>query len=406
MELLILSGSFTSLSLWLLALTLPSPKTNSPSKASIRLVRSIPAFGPHQYLHISPDKDTVYATTWSLPPSLHAFSLPTLQHLGAAPITATSSYITIRDNWMYSAGGPTGEVHRLPFPEPVKEQQFLFVPEDELETADKTRVALRTGSHAIEFSAGDLTRAYVPVLGTDAVHIYIVDPVTGLLAEEKVLKTPEGSGPRHLKVHPNGQVLYVVTEHDNTLLTYLLSSLELLSTHTLYPLPTSPSSPNVAVGHASYRGDTLMLSPSATTLFTTTRGATPATRGWLAAFPLTSSGLIAPLSPDSAEITYWHTPTSGGKANAIDVMSGEKDKVLLVLTDDDPSSRTIVPPWDDIQPSLYVIDYTLPKSPSSGGSFSIVASIADPKIGGTSHALFIPGLRTDGNAAEGRHDEL
>ncbi|KAF9027035.1 putative isomerase YbhE [Hymenopellis radicata] len=393
MELLILSGSFTSLSLWLLALTLPSPKINSPSEASIRLVRSIPAFGPHQYLHISPDKDTVYATTWSLPPSLHAFSLPTLQHLGAAPITATSSYITIRDNWMYSAGGPTGEVHRLPFPEPVKEQQFLFVPEDELETADKTRVALRTGSHAIEFSAGDLTRAYVPVLGTDAVHIYIVDPVTGLLAEEKVLKTPEGSGPRHLKVHPNGQVLYVVTEHDNTLLTYSLPSLELLSTHTLYPPATSPSSPKVPVGHASYRGDTLMLSPSATTLFTTTRGATPATRGWLAAFPLTSSGLIAPL---------------GGKANAIDVLSypGEKDKVLLVLTDDDPSSRTISPPWDDIQPSLYVIDYTLPKSPSSGGSFSIVASIADPEIGGTSHALFIPGLETDGDAAEGRHDEL
>ncbi|KAF9045723.1 putative isomerase YbhE [Hymenopellis radicata] len=328
MELLILSGSFTSLSLWLLALTLPSPTASPPSEASIRLVRSILALGPHQYLHSSPTKDV---------------------HLGAAPITATSSYITIRDKWMYSAGGPTGEVHRLPFPEPVKEQQFLFVPEDELETADKTRAALRTGSHAIEFSEGDVARAYVPVLGTDTVHIYIVDPVTGLLAEKKVLKTPEGSGPRHLKLHPNGQVLYVVTEHDNTLLTYSLPSLKLLSTHTLYPPATSLSSPKVPVDHPSYRGDTLMLSPSATTLFTTTRGATPATRGWLAAFPLTSSGLIAPLSSDSAEITYWLTPTSGGKANAIDVLSypGEKDKVLLVLTDDDPSSLSFQ--WRIIQ---------------------------------------------------------
>ncbi len=337
---------------------------------------------------------------------LHAFSLPKLEHLGAAPITATSSYITIRGKWMYSAGGPTGEVHRLPFPEPVKEQQFLFVSEDELETADKTRVALRTGSHAIEFGEDDVaTRAYVPVLGTDKVHIYLVDPAAGLLSEEKVLKTPEGSGPRHLKLHPNGQVLYVVTEHDNTLLTYSLPSLELLSTHTLYPPATSSSSPKAPADQASYRGDTLMLSPSATTLFTTTRGATPATRGWLAAFPLTSSGLP---SPNSAEITYWLTPTSGGKANAIDVMlyPGEKDKVLLILTDDDPSSRAIIPPCDHIQPSLYVIDYTLPQSPSSRGSFSVVASITDSEIGGTSHAVFIPGLGTDGDAAEGRHDEL
>ncbi|KAF8915182.1 Lactonase, 7-bladed beta-propeller-domain-containing protein [Mucidula mucida] len=345
MELLILSGSFTSLSLWLLALTLPSPIANPPSEASLRLLRSIPAFGPHQYLHLSPSKDAVYATTWSLPPMLHAFSLPKLEHLGAAPITATSSYITIRGKWMYSAGGPTGEVHRLPFPEPVKEQQFLFVSEDELETADKTRDDVAT-------------RAYVPVLGTDKVHIYLVDPATGLLSEEKVLKTPEGSGPRHLKLHPNGQVLYVVTEHDNTLLTYSLPSLELLSTHTLYPPATSSSSPKAPADQASYRGDTLMLSPSATTLFTTTRGATPATRGWLAAFPLTSS-----------EITYWLTPTSGGKANAIDVM-------------------------------LY------PGERTNRGSFSVVASITDSEIGGTSHAVFIPGLGTDGDAAEGRHDEL
>ena len=60
---------------------------------------------------------------------------------------ATSSYITLPPphTHAYSVGGPTGEVHRV---DPVtggleeKIQQILFVPESELETADKTRKAL------------------------------------------------------------------------------------------------------------------------------------------------------------------------------------------------------------------------------------------------------------------------
>lgn len=60
---------------------------------------------------------------------------------------ATSSYITVPPPFthVYSAGGPTGEVHAI---DPTtggfgeKLQQILFVPEDKLESADKTRVAL------------------------------------------------------------------------------------------------------------------------------------------------------------------------------------------------------------------------------------------------------------------------
>lgn len=46
---------------------------------------------------------------------------------------------------IYSAGGPTGEVHAVD-PETggfgAKLQELLYVPADELEQADKTRVAL------------------------------------------------------------------------------------------------------------------------------------------------------------------------------------------------------------------------------------------------------------------------
>jgi hypothetical protein len=60
---------------------------------------------------------------------------------------ATSSYISVPPPYihLYSAGGPTGEIHVIDpssggFGE--KLQQILFIPEDELKYADKSRVAL------------------------------------------------------------------------------------------------------------------------------------------------------------------------------------------------------------------------------------------------------------------------
>lgn len=69
---------------------------------------------------------------------------------------------------------------------------------------------------------------------------------------------------------------------------------------------------------SSFRGDTLLVSPSAGALFTTTRGSTAETRGWLSAFALDEAGFL-PLN-DTQGVERYETPTSGGKANAIDVL--------------------------------------------------------------------------------------
>lgn len=61
----ILSGSFRSLSLFLLAF--------SPSRRSLSLLQSIPAFGPHQYLASNQHKSRIYTTSWALPPSLSSW---------------------------------------------------------------------------------------------------------------------------------------------------------------------------------------------------------------------------------------------------------------------------------------------------------------------------------------------
>lgn len=165
----ILSGSFRSLSLFLLVF--------SPLHRTLSLVQTVDAFGPHQYLATNPRKDRVYATSWALPPVLSSWEVERLEpgpwrvnHINNVPISqyvlpiflcsdlrppikaATSSYITIPPPYThaYSAGGPTGEAHAV---DPVtggygpKVQQILFVPEDELKLADKTRVALVNFQH-------------------------------------------------------------------------------------------------------------------------------------------------------------------------------------------------------------------------------------------------------------------
>ena len=63
----IISGSFRSLSLFLLAF--------SPLHRTLSLVQHIPAFGPHQYLTANERGDRVYATSWAMPPELSSWSV-------------------------------------------------------------------------------------------------------------------------------------------------------------------------------------------------------------------------------------------------------------------------------------------------------------------------------------------
>ncbi|KAF9465956.1 hypothetical protein BDZ94DRAFT_1158924 [Collybia nuda] len=356
----ILSGSFRSLSLFLLAF--------SPIHRTLSLVQTIDAFGPHQYLALNTRKDRAYTTSWALPPTLASWEIerPAVEgwrvnHVNSVPITATSSYITIPPphTHIYSAGGPTGEVHVLNsatggFGEKI--QQILFVPEGQLESADKTRVALvcthtcsvdphlrlvqRYGSHGVEFSS-PTAHAFIPVLGTDSIEMYMHDPLTGLLTHMYSAPSPRGpdahDGPRHVKIHPNGKILYCVTEHTNFVDSYSInsSSLSYLSSRSLLPVNTKEIS--------RFRGDTLLLAPSTAnqptplTLFATTRGATTETKGWLSVFSLNTDGSF------STEEVHYETTTSGGKANAIDLLpkstsETSEDGIWVLLTDDDDSA--------------------------------------------------------------------
>lgn len=56
------------------------------------------------------------------------------------------------------------------------------------------------------------------MLGTNTIEVYDHETASGKLTHISSVRSPrEGQGvkdgPRHLKVHPNGEVLYCVTEH-------------------------------------------------------------------------------------------------------------------------------------------------------------------------------------------------
>lgn len=65
----ILSGAFGAPSLFLLRFVHPT----SSFPAALEVVKTVPAKGPHQYLGLSRDLNTVYATSWALPPRLSAW---------------------------------------------------------------------------------------------------------------------------------------------------------------------------------------------------------------------------------------------------------------------------------------------------------------------------------------------
>lgn len=238
--------------------------------------------------------------------------------------------------WLGSAGGPTGELHKLDtetglIGEKVKELIFLPGGEGELEGADKTRKALRYGAHSFDCSSnseeGEEQVAYVADLGSNSVKAYSF-PALDLLYEVKSAR--EGDGPRHSIPHPHLPVLFTVTEHSNYVDAYAVPSGKHLAEADML-------TPSQAEHRHDWRGDTLRFSSDLKYLFASTRGKSVDQKGILLAYKLTTSSDRGELGVDLKEVARFETRTSGGKANAIELAPGtaEGEPDLMILTDDE-----------------------------------------------------------------------
>ena len=125
-------------------------------------------------------------------------------------------------------------------------------------------------------------------------------------------------------------------------------------------------------------------SPSTTPeyLVTTTRGSSPDIRGWLSIFALNEQGGF--VQDGTAE--RFQTPTSGGKANAVDLLSKQQGEgVWIVLTDDDDSKFSDGGPGNG---AVRVLEF---KGFGTGGVKEIAEWPKDRKedIQGASHAIWL-----------------
>ena len=265
--------------------------------------------------------------------------------------------------WLGSAGGPTGELHRLDpntgeIREKVKELIFLPGGEEELKTADKSRKALRYGAHSFDCSpnSGDGVQvAYVADLGANAIQAYSFPALEHLYT---VPSARPHDGPRHVIPHPHHPVVFTVTEHTSYVDAYQVPpygvqdlAKEEMEKSVRWVGSADMLTPTQATQREQYRGDTLRFSSDLRYIFATTRGKTSSTKGLVVAYKLTITQPSGEsYSVELREVARFETRTSGGKANAIELApnnvgnghngwnggnDGEGVRDLMILTDDE-----------------------------------------------------------------------
>ncbi|GAA6022637.1 hypothetical protein JCM11491_001145 [Sporobolomyces phaffii] len=453
----LVSGTFNTVFLYLLAF---SPYSNPPT---LTVEHALRAEGPHQFLALNEARDRVYATTWAQPPSLSSWKLNPagleLEHLNTVPISATGSYLAVLPPRLadalevvdaprlYQAGGPVAQTFALDpasgeIADQLAQEIYLDGGVDELwdPDTDRTRVALRYGSHAVDLDPVH-QRAYVPHVGRDSIFVYRIRPRDGVL--ERLGEVPTygrigHEGPRHSIPSRDGNKLYVVTEHTSYLDVYdvVEASPYLVHAQRLSVIPRA-----LDPARDRYRGDTLRLSRDGRRLYVTTRGKTPTERGFVSVWTVAASdGAIVESTDgdddDAAEpqgygaLSRYETATSGGKANAIEVFpfgparrprrdeddNEEKDggggggggagtgtttttttREWIALTDDEAGWVTVLE-WRQGEPPG---SSSSRSSPGGGGGAGVLVEVAKVQLGaqdgaepdeqgtGASHAVWL-----------------
>jgi len=193
-------------------------------------------------------------------------------------------------------------------------------------------------------------------------------------------------------------------------------SVEYLASRSLVPRNSSEDQSTLLSSNTTdhFRGDTLLLSPptplnpTPNVLVATTRGSS-ATRGWLSVFPLDAdgnfidvpkSGNVGETFDGDDEAHRFRTPTSGGKANAIDILpkslSNDAESGLwILLTDDDDATVTTgvgavrVLEWDGWTSGGVKLVSEWPSPDSAAMESKSTNELEGERIKGASHAIWL-----------------
>jgi carboxy-cis,cis-muconate cyclase len=319
--------------------------------ASLSIVCDNPAISGHSWLSFSKNKKVLYCTAWTKPnPSIASYSVKRggreLQFLNAKQVKALSGYVCANDRYVFSVGGPTGEVFLIegdgsigPL---IQELDFVTgqgenMSEKRGEVAHGSFGGLRHGSHSVDLSP-DGRSLYVADIGRNCIWTYSIKKtkdltVTPLELGSKYISPRSHDGPRHTWPHPNGKILYCLQEHSSMVDVFAIgedgTALEHKQGVKIIPADNDPK---------HYWADEVRLSTGPDPekpryMYASTRGLESHTKGYVAVFPLNADGTL----DSETAIDIWETPTSGGLANAIEPAPWRKgqneDEEFLAMTD-------------------------------------------------------------------------
>ena len=141
-------------------------------------------------------------------------STPTLKFLNAVPIgDGGAAHVSLDQTGgtLFTAqyGGGSVAVFSVNADGSIKERTQLI----DHEGGSKVVAGRQDASHAHWTGVSPDNRfAFVPDLGLDRVVVYKFDAGNGTIATHGKGVVPPGSGPRHMKFHPNGKWIYVLNE--------------------------------------------------------------------------------------------------------------------------------------------------------------------------------------------------
>lgn len=337
---------------------------------SLQIVKQHDGLGSHSWLHLNPpDKDGVrnlYATAWTEPPSLAAYTIrdsTRIELLNRVQTKSRSGYVCASSSHVYSAGGATGEIFEIDsitgafaagsaedgHVNGVADSQERIRPVQELDFVDSTAQrddgstmdfgGLRHGAHSADLSP-DGKLLYVADIGRNCIWTFAKSTKQGehMRLVSKKISPRKHDGPRHVWPHPKGKFVYCLQEHSSVVDVFEVvsscdGSVELLHRQGVRIIPQG-------LPVDEFWADEVRTSFSNGNipkyLYASTRGLKEGRKGYVAVYFLNPDGLIegAEIVPEQqggavASLKEWRdddqggllcmyeTATSGGWANAI-----------------------------------------------------------------------------------------
>ena len=199
------------------------------------------------FLAIHPNNKIVYAISERNPGEVSAFAIdPHTKHLNfinkvsSGGIGPCHLSLSVDAKTLLVANYSSGSLSSIP----IKIDGSLGTPASQIKhkgsSVNKNRQEA-PHAHSINITP-DNKFAYVADLGIDKIMIYNLDTKTSKLTTNtpSYFATKPGAGPRHLTFHPNGKLVYLINELDNTLiaLSYNSTNGELKELQSISTLPS------------------------------------------------------------------------------------------------------------------------------------------------------------------------